>query len=228
MASGVHIIDHNGPIYFPIGEIIPWKEEREILQRFESMQWLECKQAVRSVWKRMQEQEEPIVFVKEIADRMDKQFARISGKTPAEHAVWATITTHDELLHGLLSRIGIYSKQRVKHAATDHPEINQIIDYVLGNYDKELTLRSMAKYVNMGEQYLSGLFKKKTGELFIQFVQRIRIEQAKFYLLETDLPVAEIGERVGFVNMNYFFKMFRKWTNVTPSEYRNSYSDRYK
>ncbi|MNC77096.1 hypothetical protein D3C75_1289680 [compost metagenome] len=46
---------------------------------------------------------------------------------------------------------------------TDHPEINTMIRYLLHHYDEDISLQAMAQYVNMDENYLSGLFKKKTG-----------------------------------------------------------------
>ncbi|QQZ63046.1 helix-turn-helix transcriptional regulator [Paenibacillus sonchi] len=103
---------------------------------------------------------------------------------------------------------------------TDHPEINTMIRYLLHHYDEDISLQAMAQYVNMDENYLSGLFKKKTGETFINYLQHIRVNEARFYLEQTDLTVAEIGERVGFANPSYFFKIFKRWTKLTPNEYR--------
>ncbi|NQX67142.1 response regulator [Paenibacillus alba] len=203
-------------------ENITWKKESLILTQFEASHWAECEKSLRSLWDYFKEQQLAVVMVKKAADRLDKSFASLSNQAPAGKEVWAAVESHRQALEQLINRVHYYSKHRMKETITDHPEVNKIIEYVNRHYDKELTLKGMAKYVNMGEQYLSGLFKKKTGEQFIQYVQRIRIERACYCLAETDLRVAEICEQVGFVHLNYFLKQFKKWTGFTPSEFRES------
>ncbi|KRE57997.1 response regulator transcription factor [Paenibacillus sp. Soil750] len=209
-------------------ESFSWKQERYILQLFEAMQWGECEKSLEIAWNDFKDQQTAPAIVKETADRLDKSLARLSNQPPAGKAVWAEAASHQQALEHLLQRIRLYSDHRVKPTISDHPEIIKIIEYVNNNYDKELTLKGMAKYVNMGEQYLSGLFKKKTGEQFIQYVQRIRIERACFYLATTELRVADICEQTGFVHLNYFLKQFKKRTGVTPSEFRESQKNELK
>lgn len=101
-----------------------------------------------------------------------------------------------------------------------HPEVNKIIDYIEQNYDQDITLKSLARYVMMGENYVSALFKKKTGETLIHYLHRARIEKAIEFLTTTDLPVNQICQNVGFMNDNYFIKIFKRMTGMTPSQYR--------
>jgi YesN/AraC family two-component response regulator len=105
-------------------------------------------------------------------------------------------------------------------ADISHPEVRKIIDYIAEHYAQDITVKSMAQYVMMGENYVSALFKKKTGQTLIHYLHRIRVEKAQEYLLHTDLPVHEIGQRVGFINDNYFIKIFKRLTQMTPSKYR--------
>ncbi|MNI09753.1 Bifunctional transcriptional activator/DNA repair enzyme AdaA [compost metagenome] len=83
-------------------------------------------------------------------------------------------------------------------------------------------MKSMSQYVMMGENYVSTLFKKKTGQTLIHYLHRVRVNQAIQYLCHSDLPVYEIGNRVGFVNDNYFIKIFKRLTAQTPSQYRQN------
>ncbi|THF84605.1 response regulator [Cohnella fermenti] len=101
-----------------------------------------------------------------------------------------------------------------------HPEVNKIIHYIEQNYDRDITLKSLARYVMMGENYVSALFKKKTGETLIHYLHRVRVEKAIEYLKHTELPVNRIGQNVGFMNDNYFIKIFKRMTGTTPSQYR--------
>lgn len=105
---------------------------------------------------------------------------------------------------------------------TAHPEVNKILDYIEQNYAQDITVKSLSQYVMMGENYVSALFKKKTGRNIIHYVHEVRIGHAKRLLKETELPVHEIGLRVGFANDNYFIKIFKRDTGITPSQYRHA------
>ncbi|MDF2959300.1 MAG: response regulator [Paenibacillus sp.] len=103
-----------------------------------------------------------------------------------------------------------------------HPELNKIVKYIEQNYDKDISVKSLAKYVMMGENYVSALFKKKMGKTLIQYLHEVRVKQAIHYLTETDLTIHEIGLKTGFVNDNYFIKIFKRFTGTTPSQYRQN------
>ncbi|WP_339318752.1 response regulator [Paenibacillus sp. FSL R10-2734] len=197
-----------------------WKEERQVLKLMEAMEWEEGKALLCSIWTRMAAERKQAVLVKETAARLDKAFARMTEKEETETKQWEQASSHEEILEIIIRRVDYYAKYQVKHVVSDHPEISRIIDYVFSHLNQELTLKGMAQYVSMNEQYLSGLFKKETGESFITYVQRLRIEQAQFYLRETEQSISDICQRVGFAHKNYFLKLFREQTSYSPSEYR--------
>lgn len=105
---------------------------------------------------------------------------------------------------------------------TDHPEMNRIIEYLEGHYAEEITLKSLADLICMDASYVSDLFKRKTGLTLTHYVQQRRIQAAKMLLSETERTVSDIGHQVGFENDNYFIKIFRRWCEVTPNEYRKN------
>jgi YesN/AraC family two-component response regulator len=108
---------------------------------------------------------------------------------------------------------------------TDHPEMNQIITYIEEHYAGEITLKGLAERIRMDASYVSDLFKKKTGSTLTSYIQNRRIQAAKMLLTETERTVSDIGRQVGFENDNYFIKIFKRWCEVTPSEYRKRYND---
>ncbi|WP_339269393.1 response regulator [Paenibacillus sp. FSL W8-0187] len=108
---------------------------------------------------------------------------------------------------------------------TSHPEVQKILQYIHEHYEQDITVKSMSGYVMMGENYVSALFKKKTGRTLIHYLHQVRVDKAIAYLLQTDLPVHEISLRVGFVNDNYFIKIFKRLTGFTPSKYRQHSKD---
>ena len=72
--------------------------------------------------------------------------------------------------------------------------------------------------------YFSKLFKSETGQGFMEYLQHARIEKAKKMLKETRIRISDIAQAVGYRDLKFFNKIFRKETSVTPSEYRKFYS----
>lgn len=103
---------------------------------------------------------------------------------------------------------------------TGHAEVDKLISYLKEHYGQEISLKLLAGQVSMDEKYVSTLFKKKTGMNILQFMHTLRIEESKRLLLQTDLTVSEIGTRAGYENDNYFIKMFKRFTGLTPSVFR--------
>ncbi|MDQ1912556.1 response regulator [Paenibacillus sp. GD4] len=111
------------------------------------------------------------------------------------------------------------AKDKIKH-----PEVNKIIQYIEEHYQEEITVKQLSQQVMMGENYVSTLFKKKTGKTIIHYLHELRVKKAIEYLLHTDMTVSEIGIKVGFFNDNYFIKIFKRMTGSTPNQYRKSES----
>lgn len=96
--------------------------------------------------------------------------------------------------------------------------------YVEKHYaESELSLSTVAEAVNVSPNHLSTVFKEKNGVGFSEFVTEVRIRQAKRLLVTTDLRASDIGERVGYQNMNYFSMLFKKMTGTSPSQYRREH-----
>ncbi|MDR6724426.1 YesN/AraC family two-component response regulator [Paenibacillus amylolyticus] len=149
-------------------------------------------------------------------ERMEEGHQEVSSPTPLITSTSASLTISPEPLSETdLPFIP------VREPVVKHPEISKIIEYIGQHYDQDITVKSMSRYVMMGENYVSALFKKKTGHTLIHYLHGVRMEKAAEYLRETNLPVQEIGYRVGFGSDNYFIKIFKRWTGCTPSQYRH-------
>ncbi len=96
--------------------------------------------------------------------------------------------------------------------------------YVLDNYSKNITLEEVSELVGFSVTYFSSIFKKETGEGFAKYVIGVRIEKSKEILQETRIPVAEICELVGYSDLKHFTQTFKKYTNLSPIQYRKLYS----
>ncbi|GGG81617.1 helix-turn-helix domain-containing protein [Paenibacillus radicis (ex Gao et al. 2016)] len=100
------------------------------------------------------------------------------------------------------------------------PYINRSIAYIHDHLDKELTLQQVAKNVHLNPNHFSEVFKRETGHTYIEFVTIARIERAKALLGDSPIKVSDVASRVGYADMKYFSQLFKRYTGLTPSEYR--------
>lgn len=100
-----------------------------------------------------------------------------------------------------------------------HKLIRGVKDYVQNYYDQEITLAEIAESLFVNRNYLSQLFKKVTGETFVTYLNKFRIEKAKEKLREQHYMVYEVSEMVGYQNSTYFSQVFKSITGVSPSEF---------
>lgn len=84
----------------------------------------------------------------------------------------------------------------------------------------EVTVAHVAEAVGLRDHYFSRLFRQEMGEAFGDYVLRMRMEKAVQLLRSSNLKVYEVAEAVGIPNYRYFSVLFRKWTGVTPSDYK--------
>ncbi len=100
--------------------------------------------------------------------------------------------------------------------------MRQVQAYMEANYPNDISLDGLARTLDFSPYYLSKLFKQHFGVSFIEYLTDLRVRVAKEYLADPTKSVREVGELVGYPNGNYFVKMFKKKTGLTPTEYRNS------
>lgn len=94
--------------------------------------------------------------------------------------------------------------------------------YIRDNLDHPLTLNEIAVHTHLNPSYLSTLFHKVMRQSLISYVNAVRIERARSLLRSTDLPVSQIASSLGFSQDIYFYRLFKRLTHETPSEYRAS------
>lgn len=100
--------------------------------------------------------------------------------------------------------------------------ITEIKQYIQEHIYEDISLSNLSKKYGVSNSYLSNLFKQQTGEKFIQYVINVKMLHAKQLLLETDITVREISDKLGYFNEKSFYSTFKKSVGCTPTEYRNS------
>ncbi len=97
---------------------------------------------------------------------------------------------------------------------------DDIVYYIDHNHHTNLKLESIASIFGYNSAYLGKIFTKKFGESFNSYVDKVRVNHAKELLVENRMKVYEIAEQVGYKNVDYFHKKFKKYVGVSPAEYR--------
>ncbi|GIP25000.1 DNA-binding response regulator [Paenibacillus sp. J23TS9] len=104
-------------------------------------------------------------------------------------------------------------------------QIRKAVEYIETHYAEEkMSLQDLCRHVLMSTSYFSLVFKQHTGETFVEYLTRIRMEKAKEMLQHTTMKFYEIAGKVGYGDPNYFSILFKKHAGMTPREYRDRHS----
>ncbi|MBP1994134.1 AraC family transcriptional regulator [Paenibacillus eucommiae] len=104
--------------------------------------------------------------------------------------------------------------------------VDQAVYYIEENYNYPITLHSVAEKFNYSISYLGKQFKRKTGKSLIDYVIQIRIQKAQSMLLTIDATLQEIAVRVGYEDVSYFVRLFKKYNGTTPSQFKIQYQNK--
>ena len=150
-----------------------------------------------------------VVEVNEITQRAVQ---RMQAETSVQRKIQISknmLVSLAEAVDRARSRLGSYSAP-VRKAA----------DTLRHNFSQNLSLEQLADHVGMSPSHLSRTFTKEVGMSISQYVAALRCEEAASMLRDSDTPISEISAYVGYLDNNYFVKVFKKQYGVTPSDYR--------
>ncbi len=121
-------------------------------------------------------------------------------------------------LHGYMKYVFTVISQELKEERPDDT-ITKILEYIGRNYNQDLKLETIASLFNYNRDYLGKRIKDKTGKHFNAYLDSIRFEIAKNLLAKGD-KVYRVAEKTGFKDINYFYKKFKSYAGVAPSDYK--------
>lgn len=98
--------------------------------------------------------------------------------------------------------------------------VEKIHQFIKDHYTENIGRNEIAEYVFFAPEYLSKMYKKKTGINLTDYINQYRMEQAKVLLEKEDVRVSDVAVKVGFENFAYFSSLFKKYIGLSPSEYR--------
>lgn len=129
------------------------------------------------------------------------------------------------MLYGILSEImfnnAFIKNENILTRRQDKIDrLKKALNFIQNNYMNKIYISDLAELLNMSEDNLFKFFKALTGKTPVSYINLYRIEAAKELLRDASIPLTEVCFSVGFENMSYFIKTFKKYKDCTPKEYR--------
>ena len=152
-------------------------------------------------------------LVKNIGDKKTEQF--INNEFIASIGETSNLFDIIEALKSTLCELSCTHFGR-----TTKSTMERVVQYIRSNYSRELRLEQLANIFGYNSAYLGKVFHQYTGENFNNYLDRIRITEAKRLLLLDEYKVYEVAEMVGYSNINYFHNKFKKYVGISPLSFK--------
>jgi len=131
------------------------------------------------------------------------------------------IDSMDTLCYKLQEIVETFSESMFNYIPSKNNEIiKKAILYISDNFNTSIALEDVASHVHLHPSYLSTMFKQSTGSSFREYLNMVRIEESKRLLSNTDFSIIDIAIAIGFEDQSYFSKVFKKYTGLTPKQFR--------
>lgn len=144
---------------------------------------------------------------------LKEAFLRLRRFSPREMAAYAEI----------LEALAQYIQQEGIIRSAEYSDLQKLEMYLDRHYMEDLSLKRISADLHMGTTKLCTLSKKLSGGRTLTWlIAQRRVNAAKSLLLKSDEPVSSVAESVGFSDYNYFTKIFKSVTGITPSAYRKT------
>lgn len=128
-----------------------------------------------------------------------------------------------ELTEFRFQMISAYCRFVRKHRLDQYsPLVRKAVTYIRLHLADQLSLRQIAEGIRVSPSYLSRLFNREVGESISNYICRARVEKAAELLSFSRMSIQNIAFYVGFNDLNYFSRCFKKYKDMTPTEYRNA------
>ncbi len=152
-------------------------------------------------------------LIKNIGDKKTEQF--INNEFIAKLGETSSLFDIIEMLKNMLCDLSCTHFGR-----TTKSTMERVVQYIQSNYSRELRLEQLANIFGYNSAYLGKVFHQYTGENFNNYLDRIRITEAKRLLLLNEYKVYEVAEMVGYSNINYFHNKFKKYVGISPLSFK--------
>lgn len=137
--------------------------------------------------------------------------AREPQKSPMDHYLTAAVIAYCQQMIGQPESAAKTKSEDIYHG---------ICIYIQENFQRDINRDGIAKRFNISPNHLSRLFRQQGHMTLADYITWVRIDRAKFMLKRYDLRLPDVATRCGFKDINYFYRVFKERTGVTPSQYK--------
>lgn len=154
-------------------------------------------------------------------EEMNAAFSRVvaefDGKLPGYE-----LLVKAELLRifGLYFRFAEREAVQLPNRSQQPHDFTSLLQTLRERYNETISVGEAARMVSLSPNHFCKIFKQVTGKTFVDYIHILRVQEAERLLRDTDEPIAAIADRVGFSNMTYFGRVFKKVRNQAPSAVR--------
>lgn len=159
-----------------------------------------------------------IILSPDVCSLVHELFSAYEAK---EFGYELTVRHHLLQMFYLLLKDAKPSKQSAQ--STKSSVIKTVLDYMKQHYQEPISLQQLAKEAHVSKEYLCRLFHRVSGYSLMDYLNRYRIRQSTFLLLQTEDRISDIALSCGFSHSSYFGKLFLDYIGCTPTEYRKRY-----
>lgn len=158
------------------------------------------------------------VFVKERIFDMYKEYAnrRVGNDMMIKSYAYSLIT----YLMRQFSVIQISDKDYNSHILKLN-RLDQVLKYISDHYNEKISIPKLAEQIFLTESHFCRFFKKSTGKTPVNYINELRVERAAVLLKNTDESITKIAAHVGFDDVNYFSRVFKKEKGISPGNFKS-------
>ena len=110
-----------------------------------------------------------------------------------------------------------------KKPSFGHQTVNKVILYINDEIEKNLTVEDIAIHFAISTSHLSRIFREHTGVTLVEYLNVRKVEECQYFLRTTNKPISDISNSFHFCNQSYFTRIFKKYTGLTPKQYRDNH-----
>ncbi|BBI31981.1 response regulator [Cohnella abietis] len=154
-----------------------------------------------------------------VLEQMDRSVKEIFPDDELLDIALTPYTSIDEM-HKFLHYIEDYFETMPSGGQKNKNQIEQIIQYIRSNLDKDIRRTDIAEAVFLNPSYISRLFRQETGMSLMEFITEEKMKMAQALLKTTELPISMIAMKMGYANFSHFSQVYKKLIGVSPTEDR--------
>lgn len=166
--------------------------------------------------------DEKVLAGKSVTERLEMNMTQ-SGDT-----AWYA-TSKRPITNELGSIIGTYGitrhLEKQAKALSNVEAVKEPVDYIRLNFQQQITIEELAEVAYLSVSALERRFKKYLAKTPKQFINEVRLENARKLLIESNKPISQVGDETGFSDHSYFSKQFRLFFGELPSDFRQNYHE---